>query len=73
MFFKELHVETGFIGEWLVYITKKIYSKQPAAIVRTQGNFTARVSRDCLVTKISVAIRNAFPDNGIPEQNTGFG
>ena len=73
MFLEQLIVEVGILREGVLHIAVQVDAQQSAGVVRTQGNLTTRIRGNGAEAQIGIAVGNALPQDGIPEQHTRLG
>ena len=70
---EEVEVELSLCCEGVLHVAEQVQCQQTAAVVGTQGNLTAGVSRYGVETEVGVAVGHTLTNDSIPEQNTGLG
>ena len=68
-----IEIERGFGSEGVVDIAVEVDGDETAAVVGAEGDFAAGVGGDGAVAEVGIAVGDAFAEDGVPEEYTGFG
>ena len=65
-----LIVEISLRSKGVHHIRVKVQAKQSAGVIRTERNLSTRIGRYGPEAQVGIAVGQAFPDDGIPEEHT---
>ena len=67
---EQLIVEVGILREGFLHVAVQVDAQQTAGVVRTKGYLATRIGAHGTEAQVGIAVGDALPEDGVPEQHT---